>query len=156
MSVRIVASLYLGIARLPPKAGLIEDVLHKRPTRNRSCPPDALRVSTVALAHYLMYARYPNVCSLCIPSVGMGCKGAYSLKMGIGAVSELVGRSPDALRRWEKAGLVTPLRDRHGRRSYTPDQVARCRELARLAPHAQRRSTKLAEVAREPVQLALF
>lgn len=77
--------------------------------------------------------------------------------MGIGAVSEMIGRSPDTLRRWEKDGLVTPQRDRRGHRFYKLEHIERCRELARLSLYAQRRSTKLiVYVANQPTQLSLF
>lgn len=77
--------------------------------------------------------------------------------MGIGQVSELIGRSPDTLRRWERVGLVVPHRDRRGRRVYSNEQVAQCRELARLGPVAQRKSVKLTDyIDGQPKQLSLF
>lgn len=77
--------------------------------------------------------------------------------MGIGAISEAIGRSPDTLRRWEREGLIAPQRDRRGRRVYSVEDLDRCRQLARMAPHAQRRSIKLAAYAgNEPAQLSLF
>ena len=77
--------------------------------------------------------------------------------MGIGAVSELIGRSPDTLRRWEKDGLLLPQRDGRGRRRYTQQDIERCFELARLSRDAQYRSQKLRSVVDErPEQLTLL
>jgi DNA-binding transcriptional MerR regulator len=77
--------------------------------------------------------------------------------VGIGDVSELIGRSPDTLRRWEKDGLLKPSRDRIGRRVYSEEDVERCRVLARLSLHAQNHSKKLALLfAEATVQLSLF
>jgi DNA-binding transcriptional MerR regulator len=87
------------------------------------------------------------------------CRGQRGVLhiVGIGAVSQLIGRSPDTLRRWEKDGLVLPGRDRYGRRRYSAEDVERCRELARLSPQAQRCSTKLiAVLSGQPRQLTLF
>jgi DNA-binding transcriptional MerR regulator len=87
------------------------------------------------------------------------CRGQRGVLhvVGIGAVSQLIGRSPDTLRRWERDGLLSPGRDRLGRRVYSADDVERCRELARIAPDAQRQSRKLAQLAGDfSVQLSLF
>lgn len=87
------------------------------------------------------------------------CRGQRGVLhiVGIGAMSQLIGRSPDTLRRWEKDGLLKPSRDRNGRRVYSPDDVERCRSLARLSHRAQYNSRKLATLAGDiPVQLSLF
>lgn len=77
--------------------------------------------------------------------------------MGIGEVSKAIGRSPDTLRRWEREGLIAPQRDERGRRVFSVDDLQRCRELARMAVHAQRRSIKLVAYAGDtPIQLTLF
>lgn len=98
-----------------------------------------------------------NICSLRPLCIGTGGEGAYYHIVGIGEVSKLIGRSPDTLRRWEKDGLLKPSRDRYGRRVYSADDVERCVVLAKIAPHAQRQSTKLVDYAHGiPTQLSLF
>jgi hypothetical protein len=77
--------------------------------------------------------------------------------MGVRQVGDAIGRSPDTLRRWEREGLVVPQRDGRGHRIYSADDLERCRNLANLAPRAQRRSMKLATyIGKEPIQLSFL
>jgi DNA-binding transcriptional MerR regulator len=45
-------------------------------------------------------------------------------------------RSSDTLKLWEKLGLITPERDSHGRRLYSPECIS---EIKRLAAERQTR-----------------
>lgn len=49
----------------------------------------------------------------------------------IGDVAALTGMTPDALRAWERVGLLTPRRSPGGMRRYTEDDLARIRLIAR-------------------------
>src|SRR5512146_3584489 len=49
----------------------------------------------------------------------------------IGDVAALTGLSADALRAWERVGLLTPQRSSGGVRQYTDDDIARIRLIAR-------------------------
>jgi DNA-binding transcriptional MerR regulator len=49
----------------------------------------------------------------------------------IGDVGTLTGLSPDALRAWERVGLLSPHRSAAGVRRYTEDDLARFRLIAR-------------------------
>src|SRR5258708_23053410 len=53
----------------------------------------------------------------------------------IGDVVSLTGLSADALRAWERVGLLTPQRSTGGVRQYTEDDVARIRLIARTLQH---------------------
>ncbi len=77
--------------------------------------------------------------------------------MSIGELAQLIGRSVDTIKRWEKAGLLTAERDRLGRRRFNQQQVERCAELSKLSLEAQRTSTSLSQLAsdREPPMLPL-
>ncbi|TAM77965.1 MerR family transcriptional regulator [bacterium] len=74
--------------------------------------------------------------------------------VGITEVGRLVGRTAKTLRRWEKERLVVPMRDAQGRRRYSEDDIARCKELARHARAAQYSSRKLGDII--PHQLSLL
>jgi methanogenic corrinoid protein MtbC1 len=51
----------------------------------------------------------------------------------IAAVAKVVGLKPDTLRAWEKRyGAIEPVRDRHGYRRYSDDEIARLKRLALL------------------------
>ena len=49
----------------------------------------------------------------------------------IGDVSTLTGIMPDALRAWERVGLISPRRSLGGVRQFTEDDIARIRLIAR-------------------------
>ncbi|HST88946.1 MAG TPA: MerR family transcriptional regulator [Ktedonobacterales bacterium] len=49
----------------------------------------------------------------------------------IGDVAALTGLSADALRAWERVGLLAPQRSTGGVRQYTEDDIARVRLIAR-------------------------
>src|SRR5579863_2658158 len=49
----------------------------------------------------------------------------------IGDVAALTGLSADALRAWERVGLLTPQRSPGGLRQYSEDDIARVRLIAR-------------------------
>ncbi|HEU4783123.1 MAG TPA: MerR family transcriptional regulator, partial [Ktedonobacterales bacterium] len=49
----------------------------------------------------------------------------------IGDVAALTGLTADALRAWERVGLLTPRRSSGGVRRYTEDDIARVRLIAR-------------------------
>jgi hypothetical protein len=51
---------------------------------------------------------------------------------GIGVASELVGTAVQNLRAYERAGLVDPSRTSGGTRLYSPDDIARLRQVQRL------------------------
>ena len=54
-------------------------------------------------------------------------------KYSIGVVSEMIGVSPQMLRRYEEAGLVEPVRQTGKNRLYSDQDVATLEEIAELA-----------------------
>ncbi len=50
----------------------------------------------------------------------------------ISDVAKEVGVTPGTLRQWEKYGVLTPIRAPSGHRSYTPEQIDKANEIARL------------------------
>lgn len=63
----------------------------------------------------------------------------------ISVTSSLVGVSPSALRRWERAGIVTPARDRRGWRLFSWEDI----ETLRRAKPLVRRGLPLVDVRRQ-------
>jgi DNA-binding transcriptional MerR regulator len=74
--------------------------------------------------------------------------------VGITEASRLVGRSIKTLRRWEREKLVVPFRDAEGRRLYTEDDIAHCRQVALHSRAAMHKGRKLRSMI--PEQLSLF
>lgn len=74
--------------------------------------------------------------------------------VGITEASRLTGRTIKTLRRWEREGLLVPDRDVNGRRRYSEQHLARCKEIVAHSRVAMHRSKKLQSVI--PLQLSLF
>lgn len=60
------------------------------------------------------------------------CKPVAGPDLNIQKAAQGVGVSPSALRLWERRGLVVPRKTPSGHRRYTPEDVNRIRDIARL------------------------
>jgi DNA-binding transcriptional MerR regulator len=77
--------------------------------------------------------------------------------MLIGELARRSGRTTDTIKRWVDDGLIACERDERNRRVFREEQVAECRELARLSLVAQLTNRKLSQIAQElPEQLRLL
>ena len=58
------------------------------------------------------------------------------MRITIREAARRAGLAPGTLRGLDRKGLLTPRRDWNGTRVYTPDDIARLRDLAGLGPEA--------------------
>lgn len=73
----------------------------------------------------------------------------------IGSVERDTGLTKDTLRVWERRyGFPTPLRDAHGERVYSPEQVEKLRTIKRLLDRGHRPGRIIARSLAELVELA--
>ncbi len=72
----------------------------------------------------------------------------------IGTLAEALGRTPNAVRKWEISGVIpdTCFKDEYGRRLYTQEQIdaiVRCAERARIAQGSPIMSTSFSKWVHE-------